>query len=474
MISAMNIFRRNSQKWKKGLWLGIFLWASLAAHGQGYSPDWQSLDQRPIPQWFDSAKFGIFIHWGVYSVPAWAPTKTTHGSLKYAEWYQKRLTEAPPGEKNLFRAFHDSVYGARTHYADFVSRLTAEMFDPEQWADIFVRSGAKYVVLTAKHHDGFALWPSPQSWNWNSMDVGPHRDLAGALTGAVRSRGLHMGFYYSLYEWFNPLYQQDTRRYVDEHMIPQMKDLVTRYAPDMLWTDGEWDHPSSDWKSEKFLAWLFNESPVKASIVINDRWGSETRSKHGGFYTTEYHLVHGKQADNQIMHKWEECRGIGGSFGYNRNERLSDYNSPEALIALLIQTVSGGGNLLLDVGPTADGRIPVIMEERLTQMGQWLQRNGEAIYASSPWPHHAGEVPGRYFTRRNNTLYLLCTSWPQEKILVRGVKARGNIRVTLLSTGRAVPAQLHRGVLALDPPNIDPGDPSSSYAYVFKIEGLVL
>ncbi len=183
------------------------------------------------------------------------------------------------------------MYGPKHKYPDFAGQFKAELFDPQQWADVFVRSGAKYVVLTSKHHEGFCLWPSEQSWNWNAVDIGPHRDLAGDLTQAVKARGLHMGFYYSLYEWFNPLYKNNLEKYVDDHMIPQMKDLVTRYQPDILWTDGEWDHPSEKWKSTAFLSWLYNESPVKDQVVVNDRWGKETRSVHGGIYTTEYDLV---------------------------------------------------------------------------------------------------------------------------------------------------------------------------------------
>ena len=172
------------------------------------------------------------------------------------------------------------------------------------------------------------------------MDIGPHRDLCGDLTAAVKKTGLHMGFYYSLYEWYNPIYQKRFKNYVDNHMIPQMKDLVNRYTPDILWTDGEWDKPSKDWKSEEFLAWLYNESPVKESIVVNDRWGSETRSKHGGIYTTEYGLVHGeKELMKRISRPWEECRGIGTSFGYNRTENLDSYSSTEDLIKILVSTV---------------------------------------------------------------------------------------------------------------------------------------
>ena len=134
-----------------------------------------------------------------------------------------------------------------------------------------------------------------QSWNWNSVDVGPHRDLCGDLTKSVKAAGLHMGFYYSLYEWFNPLYKSDVNEYVDEH---SMNTSSSGYKPDIVWTDGEWEHPSDVWKGPQFLAWLFNESPVKNSVAVNDRWGKETRSKHGGYYTTEYDLVGYKR--NQI------------------------------------------------------------------------------------------------------------------------------------------------------------------------------
>jgi alpha-L-fucosidase len=127
-----------------------------------------------------------------------------------------------------------------------------------------------------------------------------------------------MGFYYSLYEWFNPLYHKDVDAYVDQHMMPQMKDLVNRYEPDIVWTDGEWDHPSETWRSTEFLAWLYNESPVKERVAVNDRWGKESRGAQGGYYTTEYDLVHDGEGIANPDHPWEECRGIGSSFGYYR------------------------------------------------------------------------------------------------------------------------------------------------------------
>ena len=188
-------------------------------------------------------------------------------------------------------------------------------------------------MLTSKHHDGFALWPSRESWNWNAVDAGPHRDLAGELSAAVKKAGLHMGFYYSLYEWYNPLYKQDVNKYVDQHMLPQLKDLVMRYNPEILWPDGEWDQSDTTWRSREFLTWLYNESPVKDTCGNQRPWGGE--SGNGGFITTEYGS--GKPG---LERPWEECRGIGESFGYNRNENLEQYASSEKLVHMLIDIVA--------------------------------------------------------------------------------------------------------------------------------------
>jgi alpha-L-fucosidase len=241
------------EKMKLHYSLAICLTLSLNVVGQNkYQANWESIDSRPIPEWFTDAKFGIFIHWGVFSVPSWGPT-TGNVYEKYAEWYWYRQ-DAKGKPYQSFVDFHNKTFGEKVKYQDFVKDFKAEMFDPDKWAEIIRQSGAKYVVLTSKHHEGFTLWPSAQSWNWNAVDAGPHRDLAGDLTKSVKAKGLHMGFYYSLYEWFNPLYKESPTRYVDEHMMPQLKDLVTRYNPDIVWTDGEWDYPSETWKSTEFLA----------------------------------------------------------------------------------------------------------------------------------------------------------------------------------------------------------------------------
>ncbi|HEX2970376.1 MAG TPA: alpha-L-fucosidase [Bacteroidales bacterium] len=457
-----------------------FLLIALNLDAQQYQPSWESLDKRPVPSWFEDSKFGIFIHWGLYSVPAWGPTGDSIGVYdKYSEWYWNKLMNKESKVNKNFRDFHIATYGPNFKYQDFASLFKAELFKPEQWAKLFNESGAKYVVLTSKHHEGFTLWPSAQSWNWNSVDAGPHRDLCGDLTAAVKKEGLHMGFYYSLYEWYNPVYKSDPSTYVNEHMIPQMKDLVTRYTPDILWTDGEWDKPSREWKSEEFLAWLFNESPVKTNIVVNDRWGSETRSKHGGVFTTEYGLVGENEGiTNSIPHPWEECRGIGTSFGFNRTEGLSDYSTAEELIRLLVSTVSAGGNLLLDIGPAPDGTIPVIMQQRLTEIGRWLKVNGEAIYGTRAYIKKKSDesINARtnksiFFTQKGAILYLICTEWPSEPVILSVAPVKGSVSAELLGEEKPVRVSFAGNHLSLTAPVLTPDDYQP--AYVFKIKGLL-
>lgn len=444
---------------------------AFSAEAQTYKPNWKSIDSRPIPAWFEDAKFGIFIHWGVFSVPAWAPSGEEDVYSQYAEWYWRRLSEDTSAVGRQFNDFHTKTFGKDFKYQDFANQFKCELFDPGQWADVLANSGAKYVVLTSKHHEGFTLWPSKESWNWNAVDIGPHRDILGDLTKAVKNKGLKMGYYYSLYEWFNPLYKADLNAYVSQHMFPQMKDLVTRYKPDVFWTDGEWDHPSEKWRSTEFLAWLYNDSPVKKDVVVNDRWGAETRSKHGGFYTTEYDRVHDENTiGKKIAHPWEECRGIGNSFGYNRNEDLADYSTSQALINILVDKVARGGNLLLNIGPTADGRIPVIMQQRLKDTGDWLRVNGDGIYGTRVWDK--APVPGKettvFYTRKGNDLYVICTKWPAQKLDVKGVKKAA---VSLLGYKGKVSSSSSGGSLSIQPPAITPADGLNPYAWVFKLEG---
>ena len=471
----------------------------MASEKVVYEASWESLDSRPTPQWYTDAKFGIFIHWGLYSVPAWGPEKS------YAEWYWWSILDQKTGliKDKDSGPFHVANYGDNFPYQSFAPMFKCEMFDPNEWADLFVRSGAKYIVPTSKHHDGFCLWPSKEAnktWlrPWNSVTIGPRRDLLGDLTKAVRARNLKMGFYYSLYEWFNPLLKLDKDRYVDEHMIPQFKDVVTRYKPAIIFSDGEWDWPSKQWRSEELLAWLFNESPCKDEVVINDRWGKETRHKHGGYYTTEYGAGL-KESD----HPWEECRGIGYSFGYNRNEPLSNYRSTQELILMLIDFVSRGGNLLLNIGPTADGRIPMIMQDRLIGMGDWLKVNGEAIYGTRVWqkscqwtvgkrpdqeykdygvkyeimdnsgtePKDGRAVKQVFFTSKPDAVYAIAAGWPGKELVLKDIKASDKTEVTLLGYEGKLPWSSKDGNLHIDVSSVRVDKLPGLYTYAFKLAG---
>lgn len=491
---------------RRSLFVTLFI-AAAATAADRYDATWESIDARPTPEWWSDAKFGIFIHWGVYSVPAFAPKG------EYAEWYWERLgrTGNPdPASRDALirretREFHERHFGRDFPYQDFAPRFRAELFDAGKWAELFARAGAKYVVLVSKHHDGFALWPSREadaSWGrpWNSVSEGPKRDLAGELTEAVRARGLEMGFYFSLYEWFNPLWLAgDVDAYLDRHLFPQFKDLVTRYAPTVIFSDGEWDLPSERWRAPALLAWLFNDSPVKERVVINDRWGRESRHRHGGYYTTEY----GAGLPG-ATHAWEENRGLGHSYGFNRNEDLADYATGRRLLLTLIDTVSRGGNLLLNVGPTVDGRIPVIMQDRLEFLGQWLRHNGEAIYGTRTFREGAQWSAGRrqeldtstnyrakydvealtltpapgdarkevLITRRANTLYAILPIWPERQLVLRDLTLPKSTRVSLLGTAHANLAWKQRGAdVVVTLPALRDGDVPFEGPRTIKLQG---
>jgi alpha-L-fucosidase len=457
--------------------------ATLSLQAQSrYEPDWNSLDRRPMPVWYDHAKFGIFVVWGLYSVPSWSP------KTEYAEWYWQRSLQ--PG--NPVNDFHRRVYGERARYQDFARQFNAELFSPSDWAEIFARSGARYVVLTAQYHDGFCLWPSPHAWNWNSVDLGPHRDLVGELTEAVRLRGLRMGFYYSLYEWFHPDYRSDLPRFVSEHLHPQVKHLVENYRPSILWADGEWEQTSSTWQTPELLAWLFNESPVRDEVVVNDRWGKDTRGQHGGFYTLEYGGF--TEAELGSQHKWEENRGMGHSYGYNRNESIDDYSSAAQLVHLLVDTVASGGNLLLCVGPTADGRIPVIMQERLAEIGRWLEVNGEAIFGTSPWrvAEDGPEIEHREavqvitdngwktprprtrqvrYTEKNGVVFALTLGWPGDRLVLSEPVPAEGAEIRMIGEKGAVSWRQTSEGIEIKVPAVNPGLTLEGNVFVFTLTG---
>ncbi|HEX5554439.1 MAG TPA: alpha-L-fucosidase [Chitinophagaceae bacterium] len=456
-----------------------------------YQADWQSLDKRQVPDWYQNAKFGIFIHWGVYSVPGYSPV----GS--YAEWYQHSLRSDPNGP---VAKYQKEKYGDLTYY-DLAKRFKAELFNPDAWAQLFQKAGAKYVVLTSKHHDGFCLWPSKEAdrdWGfpWNATEVGPKQDLIKELFTALRKTDVRPGLYYSLYEWYDPLYLKDPKEFVIKHTIPQMKDLITHYKPYVLWTDGGWEQSDTTWRATQFLSWLYNDSPMKDSIVTYDRWGRGVRFHHGAVYTPEY-----QPGLTFNHHYFEESQGMGYSYGYNRAEDAWDYSSAQSLILELVDIVSRGGNFLLDIGPTADGKIPPIMQERLLAIGKWLSVNGDAIYGTRPWrqsvqwsagnrhfkpkdkdslllkqtvaPDPGYAVKQVFFTYKGDSLFCILPRYPDNgKVVIRNLHLENGAAVTLLATqGKLSWSNDHDGVHITLPP-FDPEKMSQSAAYVIRISGV--
>ena len=471
-----------SQLGKPGRIVGVLLcllaFLSLQAQPPArYEPTLESLNRHPVPDWYADAKLGIFIHWGLYSVPGWAPLVhpghdfATEDYIKnnpYAEWYLNvlRIDGSPT------QAYHREHYGADYDYYNFAAVFDREIqnWNPAAWAKIFHDAGAKYVVLTTKHHDGFTLWPSATPNPKLPADK-QHatRDIVGDLTSAVRTEGLRMGLYYSGgYDWtfvpgpirvaadYQTVKPQSAAygKYVDAHM----RELIDRYHPAVLWNDI--DYPKSGHPLE-IMAEYYNAVP---DGVIDDRFGV----KHSDFKSPEYQTL-----DKISPTKWEECRGLGRSFGYNRAEGEAETIAPDELIYLLVDIVSKNGNLLLDVGPEADGAIPAVQRSRLQALGEWLQQNGEAIYGSHPWTRATGETgEGIHvrFTQRAAAVYATLLGQPKAgSITLKSLSPKEGSEIYLIGEVKPLVWSRQGRDIRISLPSTLPG----RYAYVLKIMGPV-
>lgn len=438
-----------------------------------YQPTQESLNNHPVPEWFEDAKFGVFIHWGPYSVPGFAPLGNLAESLKtdydramlvypYAEGYWNAIKEPTSPSAQ----YHKAKYGSMPYQGFkpmFMNGL--KQWDPSAWAKIFNDAGAKYVVIVSKHHDGFCLWPTevrnPHEPNWFS-----HHDILGELADAVRKEGLRFGVYYSGgIDW--TFRRRISRTFIDysfstpggdypAYADAQVRELISRYHPDILWNDICW--PGS--QDDLFRLFTYYYSIVPDGVV-NDRWKSSTTANkvmglkpvrammdvmikqiikknsdihsalaqppipHSDFMTPEYT----KFKDIQTK-KWEMTRGIGNSFGYNRNELEEDYASFETLLEDFVDALSKNGNLLLNVGPRGeDAQIPVEQLNRLSKFGDWLKQNGEAVYGTRPWTRaeaitDTGDAVR--FTQKDDKLYLILLGKPcSSRIKIKEIFFKG-------------------------------------------------
>jgi alpha-L-fucosidase len=437
---------------------------------------------RPLPAWYDDAKFGIFIHWGPYAVPCYAPVDDDMGELfaagnweavfrssPYTEWYLNSW--AIEGSKTA--AHHAATYGDRT-YDSFVEefRDRSRGVTMEPWADLFQAAGAKYVVPVTKHHDGFLMWrsdvPNPHRDGWMA-----ERDHVGELAAAVRERGMRFGTYYSGgLDWtFNPPPITDfmsmisnvpsTPEYAD-YLLAHVDELVRRYQPSVLWND---------------IAWPFHLDPSETigryydavpDGVVNDRFNLvavRQGTLHADFSTPEYTTKpHGDG-------KWEVCRGIGRSFGYNRMETEATMPSVDELVWMVADIVGRGGNLLLNVGPTADGQIPLAQAMRLTALGWWLRVNGDAIYGTRPRSVEAGGSvvttgdgrEARITIGADGTTYAIVQGAPTDEVRLPVTVGEG-AEVRLLGNDRALPHAMRDGQLAVSLPDHFPASPATAFA----------
>jgi len=393
-----------------------------------FEPTKTSIRKHEVPDWFQDAKFGIFIHWGLFSVPGFAVTGLSiiesskegeeyhNKNNPYAEWYLNTLKiDGSPTQK-----YHDEIFGEKSTYDDFIELFNKGIKDwkPDSWAALFKKAGARYVILVTKHHDGFLLWPSkhkhPVKKNYYAS-----RNIVGELTKEVKNLGLQMGFYYSSsFDWsfnhepiidrlsfmINGVTTPEYTEYVRNHWY----ELIDKYEPSILWSDI--GAPPLLNLFELF-AYYYNKFPEG---VINDRWdklyhenGKLIKTRRSFFYdftTPEYETY-----DIIKKKKWESSRGIGNSYGYNKMEKEGDYLTSAEIIKILVDIVSKNGNLLLNVGPMSDGRIPEIQKEVLLGIGEWLEINGEGIYGTRPWERAEGKTLDNIdirFTHKNEILYI--------------------------------------------------------------------
>ena len=437
----------------------------------------ESLQARELPQWFDDAKFGIFIHWYPASVPAYAPLsedlfeqttkygeETAFRESPYAEWYVNSLAI----KGSSVQKHHAAKYGNKP-YDEFVSEFFTEtkQWNPREWEQLFKDSGAKYCVMGTRHIDGAIMWPTTvHNPNKGSTYTSP-RDLVGEACEAARNAGMRIGLYYcggldvtfqglGYNGWMSMFLATPQTSEYAEYATAHYRELIQRYSPDLLWNDVGW--PGGGAAAMQFMAEYFNYNP---DGIVNDRFdmmGVATGTTHADYITPEYSS--GLTVPNK---KFEVCRGIGRSFGYNALDDDSTYATSEELIQLLINAVADGGNLLLNIGPMANGEVPREQLERIQDIGAWLDINGSAIFDTRPYAVSSlvttdGQTVRLTQDRDNNVYAIVLGDSPAASVSIENLP-EGN--VSLL--GHSGPLVRHGNTVTLPP------TPRNDVAFVLRI-----
>ncbi|KAF2713797.1 glycoside hydrolase family 29 protein [Pleomassaria siparia CBS 279.74] len=407
-----------------------------------WDTSYESLILHESPAWFDAAKFGIFIHWGPYAVPSWG-NSTPYES--YAEWFWWYSTHSA-ADRSGFRNYRLRIFGPEWNYDDTFPEFTAAQYNPQEWVDLIADAGAKYFVITTKHHDGFALFDAGRTTNRTALHYGPKRDLVRELFDAAKEYQpeLKKGTYFSLPEWFNPSWGKygfaqydrpdstthpgiiarnpftnltepytghvEVEDFIEDVMVPQMDILAYEYESDIMWCDAGASNGTAN-----FAARWFEYARVEGrDVTINSRCGTVEAND---FDTPEYATFSTAQ-----RRKWESNRGMDPfSYGYNQATPDSAYMNATTLIATLVDMVSKNGNLLLNIGPKADGTIPQVEIDNLRQAGAWIKTHEEAIFNTTYWFWKAevrNETTNVRFTQADDAFYILSLEKPVDGKLV--------------------------------------------------------
>ena len=456
-----------------------------------YEPNWQSLHQYRVPSWFRDAKFGIFIHWGVYSVPA-----------MFDEWYPRRMYQ----KDTVIYEYHRETYGENFGYKDFIPQFKAEKFDPSEWADLFREAGARYIVPVAEHHDGFPMYTTPLT-RWNAGAMGPKRDIIGELGETIRAVGLTFGVssHRAEHWWFmngGKDFQCDVQdgNYADfygpampspaagspawdsndwsphpdncflDDWLTRCCELVDRFSPKLIYFDW-WIHQQV-FKPYllKFASYYYNRVP---DGVINYKLDSFEKG------TAVFDIERGYETQIQ-PEPWQTCTSVSkNSWGYISHHV---YKEPAAIIHHLVDIVSKNGCMLLNVGPKADGTIPAEEREILREIGRWLKVNGDAIYGTRPW-RTFGEGPteipaGQFsdnnvtftgrdirFTTKDNRLFAITLGEPGDVLEIRSFVGEKISAVKMLGYDKDLSWSQDDAGLRIEVPQ----DRTGKHAWVFEV-----
>jgi len=445
--------------------------AGAPISAEKFQPTWDSIRTNyHTPDWLRDAKFGLFMHWGLYAVPAHA-----------SEWYEKHMYGNPP-----ITQWHTEHFGApdKFGYKDFIPMFTCSNWNPDAWAELFKKAGAKFVIPTAEHHDGFALWNSAAN-RFNAVQMGPHRDLIGDLSKAVRKKGLKFGVSNHGIEHFT--FIQPTRGTTNDLYDPQWKDfysvadrsdaacekfleswvaqnieLIDHYQPDILWFDNGVNSRVFDPIKLKVAAYYYNRA---------DAWGKEVSlsTKDSAYLAGSYldFERNSRAPKASTDYPWFVDEPVLQRFGYTEGSPIAD---AAHVIHLLVDCTSKNGGLLLNISPKADGTIPDDQQRLLLQIGAWLDVNGDAIYATRPWRQFSeGKIR---FTTRNHDLYAIFSDWPADGISIASLSTTNSVgkisNVQLLGHAGALKFVQNEKGLKVELPPQKPCD----YAWTLRIIGV--